>query len=209
MMPIVEPGASARHCASVGSSATFAVCAARKASSRLGECGVRQGQHGGGKQRGVDRARLADGQRSDRNAGRHLDDGKQRILPGQGLRFDRHAENRQRGQRRGHARQMRGTPGARDDDLEARRLCAPGEIVEPFGRAVGGDDALVMRHAERIERLGGMAHRRPVGLAAHDDRDVGALVDQSLSPAAERPRNSGIPGAPQGAPSRLGTRIRR
>src|SRR3546814_7816993 len=36
-----------------------------------------------------------------------------------------------------------------------------------------GDDALFVGHAEIVERRRGMAHRRPVGLAAHDDADDG------------------------------------
>src|SRR3712207_7642519 len=44
---------------------------------------------------------------------------------------------------------------------------------EPLRRTVGGDDPGLMRHFERIEHLGGMAHRLPVGAAAHDDPDLG------------------------------------
>jgi hypothetical protein len=46
---------------------------------------------------------------------------------------------------------------------------ALGEGIEPLGGAVRGDDASVMCYCERVERFGRMAHRRPVGLAAHDD----------------------------------------
>jgi hypothetical protein len=46
-----------------------------------------------------------------------------------------------RRQRRGHARQMGRTARAGDDDLEAGRLGASREIVEPLGRAMRGDDA--------------------------------------------------------------------
>ena len=47
----------------------------------------------------------------------HLHDGEQRILPRQRLRLHRHAEHRQRGLGRDHARQVGGTAGARDDRL--------------------------------------------------------------------------------------------
>ena len=67
--------------------------------------------------------------------------------------------------------QMRRAAGAGDDDLEPFRLRALGEGDEPVGRAVGGDDPRVVADAERFERLGGAAHDRPVGLAAHDDGD--------------------------------------
>ena len=73
--------------------------------------------------------------------------------------------------RRRHAGQVRGAAGAGDDHLEARGLGALGEGVEPVGRAVGRDDAGLVGDAERVERLGGVPHGRPVGLAAHDDGD--------------------------------------
>ena len=60
---------------------------------------------------------------------------------------------------------------ASDDDPEARIPGTAREVEQAFGRAVGGDDPVVMGDAERIERRGGMAHGRPVGLAAHDDGD--------------------------------------
>ena len=56
-------------------------------------------------------------------------------------------------------------------DLEARLSRALGEGEQPLRRAVGGDDARLVGDAERVERLGGVAHGRPVGLAAHDDGD--------------------------------------
>jgi hypothetical protein len=43
-----------------------------------------------------------------------------------------------------------------------------------------------MADAKRGESLGGMAHGRPVGLAAHDDGDVGTLVVQRKSPGNGR-----------------------
>ena len=73
-----------------------------------------------------------------------------------------------------HAGQMRGAAGAGDDDLVAGAAGALGEGDQPVGRAVGRDDAVVMGDAERIERVGGVAERRPVGLAAHDDGDRAA-----------------------------------
>ena len=43
------------------------------------------------------------------------------------------------------------------------------KAYEPVRGAVGRDDAGIVGDAERVERLGGVAHGRPVGLAAHDD----------------------------------------
>ena len=109
-------GQAGGHASSVGCSATLAVWAARQASRRVGQRLVGKRQHRGREQGGIGRAGLADGERSDGNAGRHLDDGKQRILARQRLRFDRHAEHRQRGHRRGHAGKVGRTAGAGDDD---------------------------------------------------------------------------------------------
>ena len=128
-------------------------------------------ENGGGEQRGVDRARLADGERSDRHAARHLHDGEKRIHALQRIRFDRHAENGQGGHGGGHARQMRRAAGAGDDDLESFRLRALGEGHEPVRRAMGGYDARVAGDIERGERLDRVAHGRPVGLRPHDDGD--------------------------------------
>ena len=55
--------------------------------------------------------------------------------------------------------------------LKPSRLGALGEFVEPLGRAVRRDDALVVGDAELVEHLGGVPHGRPVRLAAHDDGD--------------------------------------
>ena len=159
------------HASSSELSATASVCCLRQASSRSLERCVGQRQHARGEQRRIDGAGLADRERADRHARRHLHDGIERVDARQRLRFDRHAEHRQRGHRRRHAGQVRGAARAGDDDLDAGRLRALGEGVEPVGRAVGRDDALVVADAERVERLGGMPHGRPVRLAPHDDRD--------------------------------------
>src|ERR1700693_2848515 len=64
---------------------------------------------------------------------------------------------------------MRGAAGAGDDHLEARRFRALGESVKPLGGAMRRDDSRLVRHAQSIERVGGMLHGLPVGLAAHDN----------------------------------------
>ena len=89
--------------------------------------------------------------------------------PRSAVALHRHAQHRQRGQRRRHARQVGRAAGAGDDHLEAAVLGALGVGIEPLGRAVGRNDAGLVRHAERIQRLGGVPHGVPVGLAAHDD----------------------------------------
>ena len=121
------------------------------------------------KQRRIDGAGVADRERANRNAGRHLHDGIKRVLSRQGLRFHRHAEHRQAGQRGSHAGQMRRAAGAGNDHLEAFRFRTFGEGIKTLGRAMRGNDAGVVADAERIERFGGMLHGLPVGLAAHDN----------------------------------------
>ena len=66
---------------------------------------------------------------------------------------------------------MRSAACPGDDDLETLRFRSLGEGIEPLGRTVRGNDARCITHIERIERLGGMLHGLPVGLAAHDNGD--------------------------------------
>ena len=66
--------------------------------------------------------------------------------------------------------------------LKPAALAPLAKSIEPVRRAVGRDDARFVGDAERVQRLGGVAHRRPVGLAAHDDGDVGALAPKCLAP---------------------------
>ena len=66
---------------SSGVSATLSVCAARKASSRSASAGSVVARIAAASSAGVGRARLADGQRADGNAGGHLDDREQAVLP--------------------------------------------------------------------------------------------------------------------------------
>ena len=118
-----------------------------------------------------DMAGAADGQRADGNAGRHLHDRQQRVLALQRRALDRHAEHGQRGHRGGHARQVGGPAGAGDDHLQAAALGGRGVAHHALGRSMGGDDARLVRHAQRRQGLGGVAHGRPVGLAPHDHAD--------------------------------------
>ena len=54
-----------------------------------------------------------------------------------------------------------------------RPRCASvaGIVAQPVRRPMCGHDPCLVRHRQPVERLGGMAQRRPVGLAAHDDAD--------------------------------------
>ena len=119
------------------------------------ELRVGERQDGGREQRRVDGAGLADGERADRHAARHLHDGVEAVEARERLRFHRHAEHGQRRQRSGHARQMRGAARPGDDDLEASALRRSREFVKALGRAVRGDDASLIGDRELVQRLGG------------------------------------------------------
>lgn len=75
---------------------------------------------------------------------------------------------------------MGGAAGTRDDDLEAFVFRAIGKIIKAIRRAVGGNDAGFVFHVQRIQRIGGILHGLPVGLAAHDDGDGGVSAVTSL-----------------------------
>ena len=72
-------------------------------------------------------AGVADRDRRDRDAARHLHDRQQRVEPVELRERHRHADHRQRRHRRGHARQVRGAAGARDDHPQAA-------VGAPIGR---------------------------------------------------------------------------
>ena len=52
--------------------------------------------------------------------------------------------------------------------------------VDKDGVVVFNADALIAGNPKRCERLGGMAHGLPVGLASHDDGDGGGHDSDSL-----------------------------
>src|SRR5256885_1850493 len=83
------------------------------------------------------------------NAGGHLPDRVERSDTGQRPGFDGTPEPRKFGQRGGHARQMRRTSGAGDDELEAGRLGALGESEQPVRGAMGRYDAFFAANTER------------------------------------------------------------
>src|SRR5438045_3095123 len=67
-----------------------------------------------------------------------------------------------------------------DNDLESGGLGALGKGEQPVGGTVGGDDVFLACDAKGGERLGGMAHGRPVRLASHDDGDGGGHTVNSF-----------------------------
>src|SRR5262249_57471038 len=66
-------------------------------------------------------------------------------------------------------------------------LGGAGVLEQEGGRAVGRDDAYLVRHPELLERVGGMAQRLPVGAGAHDDAD-----ERLHQPSITMPPSTGI-----------------
>ena len=60
------------------------------------------------------------------------------------------------------------------------------KAYEPVRGAMGRDDPGVIGHAEQAERLRGMAHGGPVGLASHDDRHVRQPAHSRLPTSPDR-----------------------
>ncbi len=105
---------------------------------------------------------------------RHLHDGQQRVETVEVLERDRHPDDGQHRRRGDHPGQVRRTTGAGDDHGDAP-VGRAGGVVEHLARgAVRGDHADLERHVELGQRHRGGFHRRPVGVAAHDQPDAGA-----------------------------------
>ena len=131
---------------------------------------VARGEDADGQQPGV--AGVADRDRRDRDAGRHLHDRQQRVHAVEVLQRHRHADDRQRRDRGEHARQVGRSPGAGDDAPASPRPAASLAVGEHLvGHPVRGDDVGLEADAELGEGLGGGLHDRPVGVRAHDDAD--------------------------------------
>ena len=84
-----------------------------------------------------------------------------------------HADYGQRGLRGDHARQMGGTAGTSDNDLQAIGAGVVRELGHELGRAVRGDDLLVVGDAELVENIAGALHGLPVAGRSHDHCDFG------------------------------------
>ena len=121
---------------------------------------------------------------------------KSESLPSSASVFIGTPSTGKRRHRGGHAGQMGCAAGAGDHHLEAVLARVAGEVVEAVGRAVRGDDQRFMADLEVFQRFGGMLHDRPVGLAAHDDRDrfYGYYSLPRLSPAGSGERKRWIIG---------------
>ncbi len=138
---------------------------------RRANLGVMQSDDTGGKESGVFRSRDSDGERSDRDSGRHLRNRKQRVESLQCARLDRHAEHRQPGLRGNHPGQMGRAARARDDHLHPALGGFARELRHQVRRSMRGDDPMLVRHAELIEQRHAMLHRFPIRGAPHHDTD--------------------------------------
>jgi hypothetical protein len=70
------------------------------------------------------------------------------------------------------------------------RACAARVFEEPVGRPMSRHDAGLVGDAEPVEGLGGMLHRFPVGLAAHDDADRAGYIGH-VAPSVWSRREAG------------------
>ena len=84
-----------------------------------------------------------------------------------------HADYGQRGLRGDHARQVGGTAGTGDNGLQAIGAGIVRELGHELGRAVRGNDLLVVDDTELVENIAGTLHGLPVAGRSHDHRDFG------------------------------------
>ena len=123
---------------------------------------VADGQDLRGKDRGVLRAGLSDGEATDRDAAWHLRNRHERVDAARRPALHRHAEDRLVGHAREDAREVRRTAGGADEHLHAARRRVHDEVVELTGLPVRADGAAFVRHAEVVEHRARMLHRVPV-----------------------------------------------
>jgi len=133
--------------------------------------GVFTGKDLDGQESGVGGTRLADGERSDGNAGGHLNDRKQRVQTVQGMRLDRNSQDREGGIGGDHSGEMCRSSRAGNDDFETVLFGFLSELLHPDRGPMGGDDSAFVGNSEFLEGIGRVPHRFPVGLASHDDSD--------------------------------------
>ena len=170
--------------AAPGSRRACAASARRRraiARQRGGEGLVVGREQGDGEQGGVGRAGLADRERGDRDAGRHLHDRVQRILPAEVLRRHRHAEHRHGRLGGQHARQVGGAAGAGDDRPQAasRALSAKANISSGMRWALTTSASWATPNSPSVS-----AARRIVGQSLADPITTATRGAPSGSPAS-------------------------
>lgn len=135
------------------------------------ERGVRGGQDFRGEQSGVGCAGLADGERADGDALRHLHDGEQRVLAVQNSGGHGDAEDRHECFGGEHAGEVRGSACAGDDDAEATVAGGFGVLEHEVRRAVRANDFGFVRDFEFFEDVDGGGEDVVVAFAAHNYAD--------------------------------------
>src|SRR5690625_190861 len=117
--------------------------------------------------------RTADRDGRNRHARGNMHDREQRIHSVQMLQRHGHPDDRQRRDRGEHARQVGGPAGAGDEDSNAALfgLLPVGDHLR--GHPVCTDDLGFEGEVEFLERAGGFAHDRPIGIGAPDEADEG------------------------------------
>ena len=134
--------------------------------------GVGGGEDAHGEQPGV--AGVADRDRGHRDAGRHLHDREQRVHAVEVLQRHRHADHRQRRDRRRACPGRWAAPPAPAMitwQPAAGGLLAVGQHL--LGHPVRGDHVGLVGDVELAERRRGRLHHRPVGVGPHHDADAG------------------------------------
>jgi endonuclease/exonuclease/phosphatase family metal-dependent hydrolase len=133
-----------------------------KATPGIAVLGILVPKNGHREQGCINRAGLADGQRPDRDPGRHLYDGQERIESLQRLGLHGHAEHRQHRLGSDHPWKMRGAAGAGDDYLEAAPFRGTDVLEQAIRRAMRRNHLHFMRHVELFKRVCHVAHGFPV-----------------------------------------------
>ena len=112
----------------------------------------------------MDRPGSSDCQCTDRYARRHLSDGEEGVHALECFGLYRYAQNREARFSRHHPRQMRGTTGASDDDLQSPIQCGLCVFEQEVRCAMRRDDSGFVCDAEFFQQLTCMTHRVPIGL---------------------------------------------
>ncbi len=132
-------------------------------------CCVTGGQDACGQQPGI--SGTSDGDRGHRHPGGHLHDGEQRVHPVQILQRNRNPDDGKRGERGQHPGQMRGSPCAGDDGLEAATGSLTTIANHVLGHPVRGNHLRLVGNPELVEYLRRLAHHWPIRVRSHDDSD--------------------------------------
>ena len=177
-MPMVEPGGSAQRLSCIlglrrRSRRRCGLRARGRPRARCRSCASARARICAAEQAGIGRAGLADGERADRHAGRHLHDGKRLSWPPSAVVATGTPSTGSGVSEAVMPGRCAAPPAPAMITLRPRALRRLGVLVEPLRRAVGGDDVGLVGNASSSSTSAACFMRRPVGLAAHDDADDG------------------------------------